>query len=311
MGADMLTRLRVLLIGAFGLSLMLLPPSSSGGSPASTTLDAAQGRPNIVLVLVDDARYDDLSTMPRVRQQIGAAGARLHQLLLTVPAVLPCTRNAAHRPVRPQSRCPEQPRTDRWLREKMSGSTLATWLDPTYRTGLIGKYFNGAGRPTTGLDEWMVPSAMYNYTGSRSWCIDQGAGGAFQSRVGYRSRHHVHPRRRLHRPQCADEPAVLPLSLDCGPPCRDPPDPGDMTGLRVRGSSRSIETGSGSGNADPSFDEADVSDKPVQIPALRRREIVSLTEHDSQRRESELSVEDAITGIWKRWPGPVSLTTPT
>jgi hypothetical protein len=35
---------------------------------------------------------------------------------------------------------------------------------------------------------------------------------------------------------------------------------------------------------DPSFNEADVSDKPVKPPPLTSSEIVGLTEHNSQRR---------------------------
>jgi arylsulfatase A-like enzyme len=50
-------------------------------------------------------------------------------------------------------------------------------------------------------------------------------------------------------------------------------------------------------DADPSFNEADVSDKPIKPPPLSPAEIAGLTEANAQRREAELSVQDAVTGI--------------
>ena len=67
-------------------------------------------------------------------------------------------------------------------------STIATWLTPTYRTGLIGKYLNGYSPPykPPGWDEWMVPASMYGYTGSR-WYLNRGAGGSYQTITGYQT----------------------------------------------------------------------------------------------------------------------------
>ena len=273
MGADMLTRLRVLLIGAFGLSLMLLPPSSSGGSPASTTLDAAQGRPNIVLVLVDDARYDDLSTMPRVRQQIGAAGARFTNFYSPFPLCCPAratllTGQYAHNHGVLSNLAPTG-----GFEEFKDGSTLATWLDPTYRTGLIGKYFNEYVPPyqPPGWDEWMVPKQMYNYTGS-SWYVDKGAGGSFQSRAGYQTDTMATLAGDfIGRNAPRSQPFFLYLSI-VAPHAGIPTDPDDITGFaspNVKPVYR--DRFEGLANADPSFDEADVSDKPVQNPPLTRR----------------------------------------
>ena len=68
------------------------------------------------------------------------------------------------------------------------GSTLATWLDPTYRTGLIGKYLNEYGPPYkppgwNGADRLR---GMYDYTRG-SWYVDKGAGGSYQSLPGYQT----------------------------------------------------------------------------------------------------------------------------
>ena len=68
---------------------------------ASTPVAAAQTLPNIVLVLVDDARYDDLSTMPRVRQLIGDAGVSFRRFYSPFPLCCPAraTCSAASTPI--------------------------------------------------------------------------------------------------------------------------------------------------------------------------------------------------------------------
>ncbi len=50
-------------------------------------------------------------------------------------------------------------------------------------------------------------------------------------------------------------------------------------------------------NTDPSFNEADVSDKPIKPALLTQAEITGLTEANAQRRESELSAQDAVDQI--------------
>src|ERR687890_637642 len=54
-------------------------------------------------------------------------------------------------------------------------STLATWLTPSYRTGLIGKYLNEYRIPYVppGWDEWLVPKGTYEYDWS-NWFIGKG-----------------------------------------------------------------------------------------------------------------------------------------
>ena len=50
-------------------------------------------------------------------------------------------------------------------------------------------------------------------------------------------------------------------------------------------------------DGDPSFNEADVSDKPQRPPALASWEIAALTEVNRQRRESLLSAQDVVRNI--------------
>ena len=180
---------------------MMVPLSSFGRPPASTAVAAAQTPPNIVLVLVDDARYDDLTTMPQVRQLIGGAGVSFRNFYSPFPLCCPARATLLTGQYAHNHGVLGNFRPNGGFDEFRDGSTLATWLDPTYRTGLIGKYLNEYAPPyqPPGWDEWTVPRGMYNYTGD-PWYVDKGAGGLRP--VGRRlpDRHHGHLRQRFHQP---------------------------------------------------------------------------------------------------------------
>ena len=75
----------------------------------------ADDRPNLVFVLTDDMRDDDLDHMPITRAAAGRPGHGVHRRHLAPPAVLPGARPARDRPVRPEQRRPAQPRRPRRL----------------------------------------------------------------------------------------------------------------------------------------------------------------------------------------------------
>ena len=107
------------------------------------------------------------------------SGRDLPALLRIVPPVLSCARLSLPGRVSAQPRGVEQHGADRRFNAFPDGSTLATWLDPVYRTGLIGKYFNEYVPPYTppGWAEWMVPKGVFNYTNPK-WYINKGLGGS-------------------------------------------------------------------------------------------------------------------------------------
>ena len=138
---------------------------------------------------------------------------------------------------------------------------------------------------------------MYNYTGS-SWFVDKGAGGSFQSMGGYATDTMASfASDFIGRNAPRSQPFFLYLSI-VAPHAGIPSDPDDISGFAspyVKPVYR--DRFEGRANTDPSFNEADVSDKPIQNPRLSSAEIVGLTESNAQRRESELSVDDAVTRI--------------
>jgi N-acetylglucosamine-6-sulfatase len=289
---------RLLLTGTLGLSLIMAQPATSG-VPVATTAGLVQTTPNIVLALIDDGRYDDLSTMPQVRRLIGDAGVSFSHFYAPFPLCCPAratllTGQYPHNHgvlsnVAPTGGFPEFD----------DDSTLATWLDPTYRTGLIGKYFNGYAPPyePPGWDEWVVPKGMYDYAGS-SWYIDKGHGGSYQSIPGYRTdTMGALAADFIARNAPSSEPFFLYTSI-VAPHAGSPTDPDDITGYPtpyVKPVYRDVFEGLA--NSDPSFNEADISDKPLKPSLLTSAEITGLTEENSQRRESELSVDDSVVRI--------------
>ena len=171
--------------------------------------------------------------------------------------------------------------------------------NPTYRTGLIGKYFNEYVPPykPPGWDEWIVPKGMYNYTGT-SWYVDKGAGGSNKSVPGYQTDTMASfASDFIGRNAPSVEPFFLHLSI-VAPHAGNPSDPDDISGFPSPYVKPVYQDRfEGLANTDPSFNEADVSDKPVKPSPLTSAEIRGLNEHNSQRRETELSIDDAVTGI--------------
>ncbi len=122
--------------------------------------------PNIVLIMTDDQRWDDLSLMPAVQAELVGKGVSFSNAFGTTPLCCPGRASiftglyAFHHGIQ---------------KNTMTGfddtSTLATWLhDAGYRTSYIGKYFNGynafAPYVPPGWDDWRVFSQPYyvNYT---------------------------------------------------------------------------------------------------------------------------------------------------
>jgi arylsulfatase A-like enzyme len=137
-------------------------------------------RPNVVLILTDDQRYDTVGSehgaagadvMPSVRAALAGEGIEFTRAFVTTPLCCPSRasiltgRYAHHTGVLDNES----------IEAFDESSTLATWLsDAGYRTGLYGKYLNGyrgivlGGNPYVppGWDEWhaFVDTAYYDYS---------------------------------------------------------------------------------------------------------------------------------------------------
>jgi N-acetylglucosamine-6-sulfatase len=128
---------------------------------------ASAEQPNIVFVLTDDMRKDDLRFVPETRRLVGGRGMEFENAFVTYAMCCPSRASILtglyphnHRVFTNEAPDGGEP----GFRPK-DGSTVATWLDGAgYRTALFGKYFNdyaGVYRPP-GWDVWHAnePDAM-------------------------------------------------------------------------------------------------------------------------------------------------------
>lgn len=285
------------------LPLILLLPLLAIATPQAPS--AAASRPNIVIVMTDDMRVDDLSDMPQTASLIADRGATLSAFI--APTSVCCPARASlltgqythnHGVIRTNG--------DRWgfaavVREKMEVSTLATWLDDAgYQTGLFGKYFNGypdrAGLTVSyvppGWDRWIAfageltgDAYYYDYTLS----IDG-------RRVTKGSRDHHYStdllakrsRAFMRSAVAADEPffALITPFAPHGPAIAARRHAGMFRGRRAPRT--------------PAFDEADVSDKPPYIRGLPRFSDADRMEIDQlyrSRLRSLQAVDDLVADV--------------
>lgn len=295
-----MVRSRRLTVLASGLLLVALFAQSwsdmaaacvTGRTPAAgrvRSIAPERLRPNLVLIVTDDQRWDTLSAMPSVRLLLGGHGVTFTNMFVTTPLCCPARasfltgRNARHHGVfdntGPNGGAPAFD----------PSSTVATWLhDAGYTTALVGKYLNGyprLGRCSIppGWDEWDAfatepADRPYDYTLNRNGTL-----------VSYG-----------HEPQDHQTLVLTDIALDFVRSARQP----FFLYLAPSAPHRpanALPEDVGSADALPpwrpaSYDEADVSDKPWadRIPPItperseetdriRRHQIESLTSLDRE-----------------------------
>ncbi len=126
------------------IATLILPALLCAGLVAPGIADAA--RPNIVLVLTDDQRWDTVAGMATVEQELGGNGVTFTNAFAVNP--LCCPSRATILTGRYSHSTMVYSNADQyggvgWFDDD---STIATWLrDSGYRTGYMGKYLNGYG----------------------------------------------------------------------------------------------------------------------------------------------------------------------
>ncbi|MDQ3866658.1 MAG: sulfatase-like hydrolase/transferase, partial [Actinomycetota bacterium] len=108
------------------------------------TAPAAAARPNLVLILTDDQRWDTLAAMPTVERELVARGVTFMNAFAVNPLCCPSrasflTGRYSHSTGVYDNRAPHGGASS-----FDDSSTLATWLASAgYRTAYVGKYLNG------------------------------------------------------------------------------------------------------------------------------------------------------------------------
>lgn len=130
--------------------------------------------PNIILILADDMRADDIEYMPHTLELIADEGATFESAFVTQPLCCP-SRASILRGQYPhntliQANGGADGGFNKFKAWGLENSTIATWLDGAgYNTALIGKYLNQYDAETPvyvppGWDEWhaLCPENNYN-----------------------------------------------------------------------------------------------------------------------------------------------------
>ncbi len=217
----------------------------------------AHRRPNVVVIVTDDQRWDTLWAMPNVRHLLADHGVTFTNAFVTTPLCCPARtsiftgRYSRHTGVLdnlpPNGGAPAF--DDR--------STVATWLhDAGYSTSMVGKYLNAyvelpRGYQAPGWDDWHAiyqqpQPKFYNYT-----LVENGSLVTYGSDPSdYLGTVLTERAVRFVHEAPADKPFLLYLATPA-PHLPATPAPGDQTKFADLASLIA-----------PSVDEADLSDKP-------------------------------------------------
>lgn len=270
-------------------------------SPASARADA---QPSVLLILTDDMRYDDLEFMPHVQSLLVDKGTTFDRFYSPFPLCCPArasilTGKYAHNHGVLSNTAPYG-----GYSAFDDESTLATWLDATHQSGLVGKYLNQYGAKGNeslyvppGWDFWRgSPIGTYNYRH-----IGLNMGGAsvnvFRQRnatkvIGDQSSEFLSRHGR--------EPFFL-LASFVAPHSGKPREADDLGLATPYVGPTYRDTYAGPAHpTDPTFNEPDVSDKRPSVrsnPPLTRRQIASVKESFAQRRESLRMVDDQVARL--------------
>jgi arylsulfatase A-like enzyme len=259
-----------------------------------TTADPFVVQPNVVIIVSDDQRYDELAHMPTVESELVDKGTTFRNGFISNPLCCPSRTSILTGQYSGTNGV--------WSNEGPyggfpsfhgDGSTVATWLNSSgYDTGLVGKYLNlygpGGSYIPPGWDRWVAFNEMnglyydYHLQVDNSTVTYGGSPADYSTDVLARYADHF----------IRDAPDNRPLFLYFTPyaphaPSTPPPRYDGLfsnePGLRL-----------------PSFNEQDVSDKPAYIRDRRSMTSSQIAASDANYRhvlESLRGLDDAVGTI--------------
>jgi N-acetylglucosamine-6-sulfatase len=120
-------------------------PAASAAPAAPATRASRAAKPNIVEVLADDMRVDDLAYAPHLRRLVAAQGITMQNAFSSYPLCCPA-RASFYSGMLPHNHHVYSTKPPYGYRAFDDRQSLATSLKSAgYRTGFLGKYLNGYG----------------------------------------------------------------------------------------------------------------------------------------------------------------------
>jgi arylsulfatase A-like enzyme len=291
-------------------AMSLLPAGVASAQEAGP--DAAASGPNVVVVMTDDQRYDDMAALPMTRRLIGVAGVSFTRAYVSYPVCCPAratffTGQYAHNHgvVCLYKKCGGGYGS---LRQR---EYLPVWLERAgYATTHIGKFLNGYGQDRldvpNGFTEWYGLIDPFTY---RMW--------GYQIFEDRRRQTYGRVRREvredyqtdvltkkavgfIRRRAAGDAPFFLSVAYLA--PHHESGKTQRLTGKLVRPAPRHRGAFSSMQlRKQPSFNEGDIGDKPSFLgrfnrPISARRE-AAILKRTRERWESLLAVDDGVKAI--------------
>ena len=299
-----MSKIGVVLFSA-ALAVGMLFCGSYGGFADTMRKAKAQtvpSQPNIIFILTDDMRYDDLAYVPNTRSLLGDGGMSFKNAFVSTALCAPSRATImrgqyAHNTGVLSNSSIDSPSTDTggWQAYQANGNeadNVATRLQGAgYRTGLFGKYMNGYGDNQTfiprGWDRWFATQNNYfNYNVN-----DQGTTVHFGTSESDYQTDVLSRQVNAFIAESASSPQPAPFFAYVAPKAPHLPSipaPRDAT----------LYDGA-TGPRLPSFDE-NVSDKPSWIrgrPSLTPSQIAGINTRHEKRIESLQAVDDLVKGV--------------
>jgi N-acetylglucosamine-6-sulfatase len=296
-----------------GLALAILVASllaTTGSTGPHAAVALAPPRPNIVVLETDDQALAEMEVLPNVRHLIGDAGVTFDNNFDSFSLCCPSRASFLTGQYSRNNGVRGNAPPDGGYEKLDHTNTLPVWLQPAgYTTVHLGKYLNGYGRRNPleippGWSEWhgaVDPTTYryYNYTLNENGVLNTYCAtpepSCYQTDV-YRDKANEIIRRRA--PEGPFFLWVAFLADHAG----GPREPGDPAGFATPDPApRHADRFAGTPlPQSPSFNEADVSDKPTLIRRLApitARQRANIQENWQQRRETLLAVDEAVASI--------------
>ena len=281
------------------------PQTSPPPSPSPKEATSPKDRPNLILVLLDDADVEITESMPRLRSLLMEKGVRFTSNVANTPLCGPSralllSGRYAHNTKVYYNNGPEGGYTP-WLAAGYDERNIGPWLKAQgYRTGIFGKYLNDfpLGQPETFVPKgWDDFNVVMSDREARNNHFTLNANGALSpqeaSKGGYQTDLLSQRLDAFIRgsERNDDQPFFAFLSVSAP---HVPPEPAERHLGAFPGDKAPRK---------PSFDEADLSDKPVRL----REQAVPITPVTAREidttyramRQSLLAVEDAMESLVK------------